>query len=68
MAAQLELVKRDDFSGDQDTLDLLGYTDGFNLAMNGWDPAIGEDESVVAEAMTLRARSTSDDNLAAVMQ
>ena len=37
MLDTLELVLREDFTSDQDTLDLLGYTDGFNLALEGFE-------------------------------
>jgi hypothetical protein len=67
--ATLELVKRGDFTTDQDVLDLLSYTDGFNLAMRGWDPSIMEDDQkTVVEALTLRLSASNDNNLAGVMQ
>jgi len=65
----LELVKRDDFASDQDTLDLLGYTDGFNLAMKGWNPGIDDDESeTTPEAFQILIQATDDDDLASIFQ
>ena len=67
--ATLELVLREDFASDQDTLDLLSFTDGFNLAMEGWTLGIQEDDAeVTPEALRLLVRSTNDDNLASVLQ
>ncbi len=69
MAATLALVRRDDFSSDIDTLSLLGYTAGFQLAEDGWDPMTPlEGQDALDEAMTLRVSGSSHDNLAAVLQ
>lgn len=65
----LSLVLRDDFTSDIDTLSLLSYTDGFNLAMQGWTPEImPDDQKTVAEAITLRVQADDDDDLAAIKQ
>lgn len=65
MAAQANLIRTWDFSGDIASLSLLGYTDGFNLAYDGWRQAVASDsDDRVAEALTLRVRGTDPDDLA----
>lgn len=69
MAAQLKLVRRDDFVSDVDSLSLLSYTDGIELAQGGWVPHVAAPSDLsVWEAMTLRLRGTSHDNLSAKAQ
>jgi hypothetical protein len=67
--ARLELVQREDFSSDIVVLDLLSYTDGFNLAMEGWEPAVMEEGAdLVSEALTLLVQAANDNTLSSVMQ
>lgn len=69
MAAVVSLVRRDDFVSDVDSLSFMGYTDGIQLAESGWVPAVpSENDPSLAEALTLRVRGSSADNLAAKLQ
>jgi len=69
VAAQLKLVRRDDFVSDVDSLSLLSYTDGIELAQAGWAPVVATPKDLsVWEAITLRLRGSSHDNLAAKAQ
>lgn len=69
MAAQLKLVRRDDFYVDQDSMSLMSYTDGFEIAQNGWAPQIPSDSDLsLMEVLALRARGSSHNNLAANFQ
>ena len=72
MAAQLKLVKREDLTGDINTIDLLDGTNGFVLAQNGWQPNTPDKllgmYATIQEALTLRATGTTQDNLATVLQ
>jgi len=65
----LDLVRRDDFVSDVDSLSLLGMADGFGLGNNGWIPAVVQSGALsVDEAITLLAYGASDDDLAANIQ
>lgn len=69
MADKLELVRGYDFVPDQGTVSLLDYTDGFTVAYQGWIPqTIPDRDGLVTEALTLRARGTSINDLAANLQ
>lgn len=69
MTAAITLVRRCDFVPDVSSLSLLDYTDGFNLAANGWQQVVAsDDDDRVAEALTLRVRGTSHDDLASKLQ
>lgn len=65
MTPTLSLVKRADLILDQESLDLLGYISGIELAADGWTPAVMlEDDESVYEELTLRVRGTSHDDIA----
>src|SRR3990167_782933 len=69
MAQALALVRRDDLIADVDSLSLLSYTDGFQLAEDGWRQAVaGYGDERVAEALTLRVSAASHDLLAVALQ
>lgn len=69
MSAQISLVRRDDFGLDQESLSLWNYANGFSLAADGWAVARPQpSDTRVSEALTLQARGTSPDNLAANVQ
>jgi len=69
MASQLKLVRTYDGTADIDTLDLLNYTDGFDIAYEGWIPKVpAQDESEVIDTLTLRVAGTSHDDLASKLQ
>jgi hypothetical protein len=70
MAATLALVRReDDSASDVDSVSLLGYTDGVELATNGWRPRVaGLEEEEVEETLALRIRGSSHNNLATKVQ
>ena len=70
MAATLQLVRYSDTWSTDSTLDLLNYTDGFNLAYGGWQQAIaaGMDPGNVIDALSLRVQGSSHDDLAAKTQ
>ena len=66
MAEQLQLVRRDDFTADIDSLDLLSL---FKMDGDGWEQSAASagDESV-EEVMTFHVPGTSHNNLASVVQ
>jgi len=65
MAPQLSLIRRDDFTADIESLDLL--SGGFDL--RDWIQVIGnEPDTSVSETLTLKITGTSQDNLAALIQ
>ena len=71
MAQQLKLVLRDDFTSDIADTSLISFTDGFQLAYAGWTPSYPEDrdeDDNVPESITLRAKGTSENNLASLVQ
>jgi hypothetical protein len=69
MAPTLSLVRRDDQVADVDSISLLDYTDGLQLADNGWQSAIASPgDTMVSEALTLRVKGSSQDNLSAKLQ
>lgn len=69
MTERLELVRGYDFKPDQGTVSLLSYTDGFNVAYEGWRPATKADrDGYYREAITLRVRGTSSADLLAKLQ
>lgn len=69
MAPTLSLVRRDDQIADVDSISLLGYTDGMELADNGWATAVASPgDALVTEAITLRVKGTTQDNMAAKLQ
>lgn len=69
MTAILKLVQRDDFLSDVDSLDLLNFAAGWELEDNGWQQGVAaEGDSSVIETLTLLARGTTHDNLAAAVQ
>lgn len=69
MTAEIKLVKIIENGADVDSVSLTAYTDGFNLALNGWAPALsGPGGDPVAEALTTHAQAASDDTLAANFQ
>lgn len=65
MTALLQLVYTADLQADQDTLNLLDYQFGFQLAENGWTPKVpvaGNDNLI--ETITLYIQATSQDLIA----
>jgi hypothetical protein len=69
MTATLQLDWVDGEKTVIDTLSLLAYSDGFDLAENGWDPKVPTDRSTtLIEVLTLRVSATSADDLAAIVQ
>lgn len=70
MAVQLKLVRLEEsVESDVDSISLLAYTDGFDLAANGWQEILANgQEDFVTEAMTLRGKGSSHDNLASKLQ
>ena len=69
MANVLKLVQRDDFTSDISDLDLDGFADGIDLAAGGWTPGMVDDTTGhVIEAMTLRIKGTSVNDLATNVQ
>lgn len=69
MTEKLELVKAYDFLADGGTVSMLSYTDGFNVAYEGWVPSGKASRSgFVDEVITVRARGTAIDNLASKVQ
>jgi len=67
MATILQLVRREDFGSDIETLDLL--SGGFKIANDGWIQAVGnEDDRSVSEVITLRADGSSDNDLSTKLQ
>lgn len=69
MAMILSLVRTADFeAADIESKSLLSFTDGFSVERGGWAQAVAaDDEESVIEAMTLWARGSSHDNLAAIL-
>lgn len=73
MVAKLELVKIEPgtYLGIS-TVGLLDYTNGFGLVYGGWirnaETTANDNDVGIPESLTLNIRSTSDDNLAAVLQ
>ncbi len=66
MAATLKLVQRDDFTADISSLDLTAYNAGITVAENGWQPGqLADGADRIQEAMTLRIKGTSVDDLVA---
>lgn len=69
MTGELKLVRTYDGTADIDTLNLLDYTDGIDVAYDGWIPKVPtQDETEVLETLTLRVRGTSHDDLASKLQ
>lgn len=69
MPAILSLVRRDDFTGDIDSVSLLSFTNGFDLVDDGWQQAIdGGADGRVVETLTLMVRGSSHDALATAIQ
>jgi hypothetical protein len=66
MAVYLKLIHKADGGSAESLLDLYGYEDG--LAVYDWTPGVPVSDEPVMESMGLRARGTSDDNFAAVLQ
>lgn len=67
MAAQLKLVRLNDFAADIDTVDLL--SGGFSLASNGYTPVVAPiGAKSVQESITLNLKGTSSDDLAFMVQ
>lgn len=65
MAPQLSLIRREDFSSDIETLDLL--SGGFDV--RSWLQAIAsEGDTSVSEVVTLKITGSSQDNLASLIQ
>jgi len=65
MAPQLALIRRDDFTTDVESLNLL--SGGFDL--RDWVQAIAsDDDRSVSESLTLKITGTSQDNLAVLIQ
>lgn len=70
MPTKLELVQTADFAGDIDTLDMLGFAEGVELADDGWAQAVADDDQArdyepIAETINLYL-SGSDHNALAV--
>lgn len=65
MAASIKLVYTSDFQADQDSLDLLNFAAGFELAENGWVPkvATGNQDSII-ETLTFYVSGLSQDAIA----
>lgn len=70
MAEQLALVKTYDFETDQISVSLIGNTDGFDVAYQGWTPRVTPNKrtGLVSEAITLRVQGTSTDAIATSLQ
>lgn len=69
MTEKLEFVKGYDFQSDQGTVSLLDYTDGFNVAYEGWVPRNRADrDGRVRETITVRVEGTSTNDLIANLQ
>jgi len=69
VSATLALVRRDDFTADVEVLNLLAFAAGWDLLDDGWQQAIAApDDPSVTEALSLAARGTSHDDLAANVQ
>lgn len=69
MTDKLQLVKTYDFQSDAGTVSLLDFTDGFNVAYQGWTPGQSEDDvSLVQEALTVRVEGTSINHIASNIQ
>ena len=67
MATTLKLAwKYTNDSMDVDTLDLLNFTDGFNL--KSWVPQVAAGDENVIETITLRASASTNNALAAKIQ
>ena len=71
MAAQVQLVRRIDFSvgGDTGSLSLYGDTAGISIARGGWMPRVAADGAhSVEEVLTLTISGSSHDDLASNIQ
>lgn len=69
MATVLTLAWHADFAADVDTLNLLNFSAGFDLAESGWVPQVASiDGENVIEVITLHARAATNDALATYMQ
>jgi hypothetical protein len=69
MADVLELARHDDAAADVDSLSLLNFTSGINLADNGWQQAIaGDNDASVVESLSLFIRGATHDALATNLQ
>lgn len=52
-----------------DTIDLLSYTDDFNLKTSGYEPGVAQDENTpIIEKLTLNVKEASHDALSASLQ
>ncbi len=69
MTAQLKLVRLEDLGSDESNVSLLSYTDGFELAHDGWQVNVGsEDDDLVTEVLTLRGKAANHNTLATKLQ
>src|SRR5579859_233117 len=69
MAAQITLVRRDDFVADVESLSLWNYTAGYSIAPDGWAiarPAPTDER--VAETLTIQTKAAGPNTLAADLQ
>lgn len=67
MVCALSLVRRDDFVSDVDSIDL--FANGIELADEGYHPVVAPlGAASVTEAITLKLKGTSKDDLASIVQ
>src|SRR5574343_653169 len=69
MAEQVKLVRTYDNLADVSSVSLIGDTDGFDIAYEGWIPqGIPDKKGDIVDTCTLRARAASTDAVAANIQ
>ena len=70
MLGEIKLVYHIDGDGANlvDSMDLLNFVQGFELADGGWIPQVAAGDGIVTETLTFRAKATSNNNLATRFQ
>ena len=70
MLGEIKLVYHIDGDGANlvDSMDLLNFAQGFELADGGWIPQVAAGDGIVTETLTFRAKATSNNNLATRFQ
>lgn len=70
MLGEIKLVYHIDGDGANlsDSMDLLNFAQGFELADGGWIPQVAAGDGIVTETFTFRAKATSNNNLATRFQ